>query len=276
MSIKAINWAFSMHMKPELKFVLVTLADTANDNGECWPGIAHISNKVEMSERTVIRKIADLVRLGYIEKDKRKGPDGRRKSNLYRLKIEASPYDNLSHGPYDKSGENHVPNDASPCDNAVTPNMNEPSVNTTVNNNPQRGDVDARQQDEVLAGWIFELIQKLNPSHKQPSWHRWVKDIQLMRTVDKRTRKEIAELFKWANQHHFWQTNILSPASLRKHWDTLVIQKSGNKTKANSPNAVDHQCAHWHNEVDRCKRAGITSTDNRNFYCREHQPPIGD
>ena len=43
---------------------------------------------------------------------------------------------------------------------------------------------------------------------------------------DKRSYAEIYDLYRWVTNHHFWKTNILSPAKLREKWDQLVIQKN--------------------------------------------------
>lgn len=80
-------------------------------------------------------------------------------------------------------------------------------------------------EDLRLAKWIFSLIQTLNPNHREPNLDSWANDVRLMRERDKRSRREIAELFDWANKDDFWRTNILSPATLRKQWDRLVIQR---------------------------------------------------
>lgn len=86
--------------------------------------------------------------------------------------------------------------------------------------------------DLLTAKSIFKKIKQLNPSHKEPNFKTWANDIRLMREQDKRTLKEILDLFRFANNDNFWQRNILSPAKLRKQWDTLTIQKNQSKPKS--------------------------------------------
>lgn len=81
------------------------------------------------------------------------------------------------------------------------------------------------EDDHIAAKWIFKLIQKILPNAKEPSWDDWANEIRLMRERDKRTHKEICELFKFANEDSFWGTNILSPHKLRKQWDQLEAKR---------------------------------------------------
>lgn len=85
-------------------------------------------------------------------------------------------------------------------------------------NNITKGDTETAQ-------FIFNLIRSLNPNHKEPNLKSWANDIRLMRERDGRSDAEIRALFEWANQEPFWKTNILCPATLRKQWDKLTIQK---------------------------------------------------
>lgn len=80
-------------------------------------------------------------------------------------------------------------------------------------------------EDERCARWMFEVLQAANPAAKGPNFTTWARDVRLMRECDGRTHKEIGGLFRWAQQDSFWCANILSPAKLRKQWDTLVMQR---------------------------------------------------
>ena len=69
------------------KLVLVKLADNANDEGGCWPSIAHIASECEMSERSVHTHLRALIKLGFIVKESRY-VDNRQCSNFYRINID--------------------------------------------------------------------------------------------------------------------------------------------------------------------------------------------
>lgn len=81
------------------------------------------------------------------------------------------------------------------------------------------------EEDFSTAEWIYSKLLEMNPTHKEPNLTQWANTIRLMREQDKRADAEIRDLFTWANQDDFWSTNILSPATLRKQWDKLVIKR---------------------------------------------------
>lgn len=88
MSITARDWALAQSLAPGPKFVLVVLADAADDQGVCWPRISTIAGKVGVSTRTVQRAIQYLVQRKLLTVEPRLRPDGSSSSNRYRLKLE--------------------------------------------------------------------------------------------------------------------------------------------------------------------------------------------
>jgi hypothetical protein len=71
MSIKLMSLVWEMDINPTIKFVLLALADNANDDKTCWPSIPNIAKKTSCSERTVLRSLAELEKMGLIEKTRR-------------------------------------------------------------------------------------------------------------------------------------------------------------------------------------------------------------
>jgi hypothetical protein len=53
LSIAAMNWARRRVLTPALKLVLMALADSADDQGVCWPSIRPHAKKCTVSTRTV-------------------------------------------------------------------------------------------------------------------------------------------------------------------------------------------------------------------------------
>jgi DNA-binding transcriptional ArsR family regulator len=53
---------------PTLKLVLLALADNANDNGYCYPGIDHLVRKSELSKRQVLRHLDRLEEMGLMRR----------------------------------------------------------------------------------------------------------------------------------------------------------------------------------------------------------------
>ncbi|HEY1600635.1 MAG TPA: hypothetical protein VGG64_13590 [Pirellulales bacterium] len=75
------------------------------------------------------------------------------------------------------------------------------------------------------------MIQERNPGHKSPDLAKWANSIRLTRERDGKTHDEIRSLFDFASKHDFWFKNILSPETLRKQWDRLILERqnpSGN------------------------------------------------
>ena len=62
------------------KFVLISLCDNANDQGECFPSIAMIAKRCGMGERTVQGHIADLEKQGILRRIERTG-----RSTIYHI-----------------------------------------------------------------------------------------------------------------------------------------------------------------------------------------------
>jgi DNA-binding transcriptional regulator YhcF (GntR family) len=70
------------------KLVLIKLADNANEQGICWPSYKNLAINCEMSRRTVMRHVEDLILTGFIKKQSRKGGVHINKSNLFQLTID--------------------------------------------------------------------------------------------------------------------------------------------------------------------------------------------
>ena len=90
MSVKALAWAWVQDIPATTKMVLMALADHADDDGVCWPGIKGVSEKCGLNPRSVRRHISRLCHMGLIESVPRYRSDGSRTSNLFILKMQPS------------------------------------------------------------------------------------------------------------------------------------------------------------------------------------------
>lgn len=104
------------------------------------------------------------------------------------------------------------------------------------------GDKWGTAEDLQCAEWMLSLRNITKPALKKPNLTTWANDIRMLRQLDGHTHREICQLFKWAAQDSFWHKNILSPAKLRKQWDTLVLHREdGNrKTTSDAPASDPH------------------------------------
>ena len=85
MSFKASIQAWKVQTTPTNKFVLLALADHANDEYTCFPSVRHLSEKTNLSRRTIQRAIKTLEKQGLIKRTSRKRGPVTQMSNLYEL-----------------------------------------------------------------------------------------------------------------------------------------------------------------------------------------------
>lgn len=85
MSNEAINWAYQQEgIGAGAKFVLVALADYADQDWSCYPSQERLASMTEQGVRTVRRHLADLEALGLIRREQRR-VDGHRTSDRFYL-----------------------------------------------------------------------------------------------------------------------------------------------------------------------------------------------
>lgn len=87
MSNQAITWAFGQSLPTIDKFVLVVLADYADEARSCYPGQERIAANTGASVSTVRRALARLEHRGLIVRERRQRRDGSRTSDRYVLQL---------------------------------------------------------------------------------------------------------------------------------------------------------------------------------------------
>jgi hypothetical protein len=80
-----MTWAFDQRIPANIKIVLLSLADNANDDGYCWPSQETIAYKSSVSVRNLRRLIAQLEERGLVTVERRNDRDGHRASNGYHV-----------------------------------------------------------------------------------------------------------------------------------------------------------------------------------------------
>ena len=77
MSIDVMSWVWKhADVSGATLLILLALADYANHNGICWPGVAALAEKSRVSERYVRDLLGDLERDGFIVREFNTGPHG--------------------------------------------------------------------------------------------------------------------------------------------------------------------------------------------------------
>lgn len=87
MSYKATNWAWELGLKMPEKFVLVALADMADEQQSCYPGQQTLSSMTGASESTVRRALKKLEDGGLLTREERRTKGGYRTSDRYVLQV---------------------------------------------------------------------------------------------------------------------------------------------------------------------------------------------
>lgn len=88
MSFEAMNWAFNQNdLASNVKFILVILADTADQDGETYVSQSYIARKAGLTRQNVNVALAKLQKSGLISVRPRKDANGGTLSSLYRLNM---------------------------------------------------------------------------------------------------------------------------------------------------------------------------------------------
>ena len=83
MSIHIMARVWRSELPSHLRLVLLAIADSANDDGVCWPGQQNLAAKCGISDRTLRDHLSALTRMGFLSIDRR----GNRQSNIYEVLI---------------------------------------------------------------------------------------------------------------------------------------------------------------------------------------------
>lgn len=149
MSVKVQSMVWDADIEHNQKYVLIALADQANDFGkECWPSIAYLATKCNLSDRSVQRSLKKLEEDGLISRQARYGRSTYFTiflSRLVELKrkewVEVDEDDHqdgakVIHNPDKRSPrQNDAPTKVHP-DNLSPPTVNPDSVETPDNLSP--------------------------------------------------------------------------------------------------------------------------------------------
>lgn len=87
MSVKAMAWAWEREVPSTAKFVLLALADHADNDGTCWPGQRWVAEKTGFGRQTVNKAISTLEKEGLLTIEHRFDNLGRPTSNYYNLNL---------------------------------------------------------------------------------------------------------------------------------------------------------------------------------------------
>lgn len=84
MSIKLMSVVWEADLPSADKFLLLAIADSASDEGWCWPSTETLARKMSKTRRSVFNALATVEK--YLEKHQREG-----RSTIYRLMVDRLP-----------------------------------------------------------------------------------------------------------------------------------------------------------------------------------------
>lgn len=200
MSIKIMNWVWGQEISSSAKkLVLLALADRANDDGDCWPGIASLIEKCSIPRRTLLRALAGLQTDGLISVHHRAGEGAGRMTNVYHLHFDQERGQakcqsdtrqsaKMTPGKVPKMGGQSAKNGGAKCQSLAPNTSVEPSINkTTLSGGAVAFLTDdrlaqAEQQGFTDHAWIAaETVKFLNARLNQPplsnatgAWLNWL------------------------------------------------------------------------------------------------------
>ncbi|MFS0927881.1 hypothetical protein [Enterococcus durans] len=147
-----------------------------------------------------------------------------------------------------QSSDQHLSSDRPAPVQHLSTNKNDKNDKNDKNNNPSNSRKTREYADDdpnkKLAILLLKLIRK-NQNIKEPDLDKWANTIRLTIESDKRTGREVQDMIVWATSNDFWSGVILSPTSLRKHFDKMAIQKNKRKQQNISNDKLPETGEDW-------------------------------
>ena len=226
------------------KLVAFNLGTYMNSKRDiCWPGHKRIAAETSLSTSSVRKQLGILEEQGWIvitRKEKSiQTKGGTQATNIYQMTIpdelrrkhaietikeidKGAPPEST---PLELIDEGVPPGSAKGCHQEAPNHQLKPPIKDSNKSDTQK----FTDQDMETARWIYRKLLQMNPGHKKPNGQSWAETIRKIRELDGKTDTEIRTLFAYANEDHFWKTNILSPNKLREKWDMLTIRMNEQK-----------------------------------------------
>lgn len=218
--------------------------------GWIYKSYVELSNEtmIGLSPSNVKKHLEKLIELGFISTRQNKNKWDRRKE--YKINLIAIQNELLKNGyaldgyalilPFSKT-ENGV----SKIENRNAQNrktVTEITTETTTNNSMSEKNSDAKfdeSSDEIkIVNYFIEKLKGVNKNIKVPNnlknKQKWATEIHRLINIDGKNREEVCKVIAFATKDDFWCSNILSPTSLRKHFDRLNIKMQKNKQNNNN------------------------------------------
>ena len=173
--------AWKAEMPHGRKFVLMSLCDNANDQGECFPSVSMIAKRCSMGERTVQGHIHELEKAGILQRNERPG-----RSTIYMLNPRrfCTPADSAP------PQEMHP----TPADSAPTPpQISHPTPAEPAPITIKEPSIEPSSNPKKKAPPVFELPEWINRVH----WNAWHSCAKRKKATDEQKQMAIEKLKGW-------------------------------------------------------------------------------
>ena len=207
-------------IKPSEK-MLLTEIDSLDTQNECFANNDHFTSFLNVSKGRVSQMISHLKRLGFINV-----------KLVYKKNSKQIEKRIITINKQRFYGDTHLENDDTPLENYSTPLENAQdniSSNKSINKKTPRPKHKKRVYDKdsdyyKLSEFFISQIKQNNPNFKDPNIQKWSDDFRKIVEIDDRDKHEVAMLIKWVQKDSFWMANVLSPAKLKKQYDSLIMR----------------------------------------------------
>ena len=252
------------------KFVLVSLADQASADGECWPSIRYISERCQLSRRHVQRILSDLEEDGMITRNMNAQKNG---VNLYKITgiypVESKRFQKLRgdvgdtvtpESPHDTGVTPPVTPESPPHDSQVTPPMTRESPKPSMNHHKNH------QEKHIRARSKFANAE-LQKEVAREQWYKYTNPaIRVYLEVFKRpindyesqilTRHVTGDMEAWRHTCQVWEENAHNPTNIpdliKKYKSTLELEGNEIERAVNLSSGVKAN-------LERMKKEGTIS-----------------
>ncbi len=97
MSVRIMSEVFERSKtQGNARLVLLSLADSCNDDASCWPSIRKIAEKANICEPITKKYLNALIEIGVVTRDEREDQFGRQTSNLYTIIVDKIGSDEIN------------------------------------------------------------------------------------------------------------------------------------------------------------------------------------
>lgn len=231
MSAKLLGWVWDLQLKRADREILLALADHADHDGYCQPGVPLLAWKTDYSERQVQRILRELEGSGLVEIVA--ADTGRGKVRRYRLRLDKgvrkSPFtrpERVTDGT--AKGDNGGPERVTPTRARGREPTTEPSEPSGRRRSAASVAADSRAEITMLCQLLADLMVANGYSaaklQGKPATDAWRDPIRLLLDGDGRTVEQVERAIRWSQRHEFYRAVILSPSNLREHYEAMRLR----------------------------------------------------